>query len=44
MVAERKGARAGVHFLADAVDPIAIIAELRKAGVEQIENFEPPCE
>jgi saccharopine dehydrogenase (NAD+, L-lysine forming) len=43
MVAESKGVRAGVHFLADAVDPIAFMAELRKAGVEQIENFEP-CE
>lgn len=44
MVAVRKGVQAGVHFLADAVDPIAFMAELRKAGVEQIENFEQPHE
>jgi hypothetical protein len=41
MVSERKGVQAGVHFLADAVDPIAFMAELRKAGVEQTENLEP---
>jgi hypothetical protein len=40
MVAERKGVRAGVHFLAEAVDPIVFMEELRKAGVEQTENFE----
>lgn len=34
-----KSVRPGVHFLADAVDPITFMAELRKAGVEQIENF-----
>jgi hypothetical protein len=39
-----KGVEAGVHFLADAVDPIAFMAELRKAGVEQVENFEQPRE
>ncbi len=33
--------RAGVHFLADAADQIALMAELRKAGVEQTERFEP---
>lgn len=43
LVAEGKGVQAGVHFLADAVDPIAFMAELRKAGVEQTENLEP-CE
>jgi saccharopine dehydrogenase (NAD+, L-lysine-forming) len=43
IVAEGKGVQAGVHFLADAVDPIAFMTELRKAGVEQTENFEP-CE
>jgi hypothetical protein len=43
MVSEGKAARAGVHFLADAVDPIAFMGELRKAGVEPSENFEP-CE
>jgi Saccharopine dehydrogenase NADP binding domain len=44
MVAEGKGVRAGVHFLADAVDPIAFMEELRKAGVELFENFEQPRE
>ena len=34
-----RGARAGVHFLADAVDPINFMAELRKAGVQQTEDF-----
>jgi len=43
MVSEGKGIQAGVHFLADAVDPIAFMAELGKAGVEQVETFEP-CE
>jgi hypothetical protein len=43
MVSENKGVRAGVHFLADAVDPIAFMTELRKAGVEQTEKLEP-CE
>jgi short subunit dehydrogenase-like uncharacterized protein len=43
MVAESKGVNAGVHFLADAVDPIAFMTELRKSGLELRENFEP-CE
>ena len=43
MVSESKGVQAGVHFLADAVDPIAFMVELRNAGVEQTENVEP-CE
>ncbi|MFZ2001063.1 MAG: saccharopine dehydrogenase NADP-binding domain-containing protein [Candidatus Sulfotelmatobacter sp.] len=38
-----KAVRAGVHFLADAADPTSLMAELRKAGVEQNERFEP-CE
>jgi saccharopine dehydrogenase (NAD+, L-lysine forming) len=33
IVAESKGVQAGVHFLADAVDPIAFMAELRRGGV-----------
>ena len=33
----------GVHFLADAVDPLAFMAELRKSGIEQTETCEP-CE
>jgi hypothetical protein len=43
MVSESKGVNAGVHFLADAVDPIAFITGLRKSGLELAENFEP-CE
>jgi saccharopine dehydrogenase-like NADP-dependent oxidoreductase len=41
MVAERKGVKAGLHFLADAVDPNVLMPELRKSGVEYSENFEP---
>ena len=40
MISESKGVKAGVHFPADAVDPIAFMTELRKAGVEQSETFE----
>jgi hypothetical protein len=43
MVSESKGVQAGIRFLADAVDPVVFMAELRKAGVEQTENLEP-CE
>jgi hypothetical protein len=43
MVAESKGVTAGLHFLADAVDPIAFMTELRKSGLELTENFET-CE
>lgn len=41
MVAKGKAVRSGVHFLADAADPTAFMAELRKAGVEMTENLEP---
>jgi hypothetical protein len=41
MVSESKGVNAGVHFLADAVDPIAFMTELRKSGLELTEKFEP---
>jgi hypothetical protein len=40
-ISQGNGVRAGVHFLADAVDPIAFMGELRKAGVEQTENVTP---
>lgn len=43
MVSEGRGIQAGVHFLADAVDATALLAELRKAGVELTESFEA-CE
>jgi hypothetical protein len=42
LLAEGNGVRPGVHFLAEAVDPISLMAELRKAGVEQSERVEPP--
>jgi hypothetical protein len=35
------GVQAGVHILADAVDPIAFMAELRKAEAQQNEKFKP---
>jgi hypothetical protein len=41
LIAEGKGVRPGVHFLADAVEPIAFMAELRKGGIEVSERVEP---
>jgi Saccharopine dehydrogenase NADP binding domain len=41
LISEGKGVQPGVHFLADAVDPIGFMAELRKAGVELTEKLEP---
>jgi saccharopine dehydrogenase-like NADP-dependent oxidoreductase len=41
LIAEGKGVQPGVHFLAEAVDPIPFLAELRTAGVEQSETVEP---
>jgi len=43
MISQGRGVERGVHFLASAVDPAAFMAELRKAGVELSESFEP-CE
>jgi hypothetical protein len=43
MISEGKCVRPGVHFLAEAVDPVAFMAELKRAGVEQTENLKP-CE
>jgi saccharopine dehydrogenase (NAD+, L-lysine-forming) len=40
MVSARQGVRSGVHYLSAAMDPIAFVAELRKAGVQQTESFE----
>lgn len=39
LISEGKSVRPGVHFLFEAVDPITFMAELKKAGVEQTENF-----
>jgi hypothetical protein len=38
LVSEGKGVQPGAHFLIDAVDPFAFMAELRKGGVEQRES------
>lgn len=40
MIAERRSVQRGLHFLADAVDPITFVEELRKAGVEVTQSFE----
>lgn len=40
MVSARQGVQTGVHYLSAAMDPIAFMAELRKAGVQQTESFE----
>lgn len=39
MISDEQAVQRGVHFLADAVNPTALMAELRKAGIEQTENF-----
>jgi hypothetical protein len=41
ILSEGQGVRPGVHFLADAVDQVAFMAELRKGGVEQTDKVEP---
>lgn len=40
MIAEGKSIQVGVNFLGDAVDPVALLTELRKVGVELTEKFE----
>jgi hypothetical protein len=40
MISEGRRVKPGVHFLASAVDPSEFMAELRRAGVDQTENFE----
>jgi short subunit dehydrogenase-like uncharacterized protein len=40
LLSEGKGVQPGVHFLTDAVDPVAYMAELRKGGIEPSENVE----
>ena len=41
LISQGKLVRPGVHFLADALDPISFMEELKKAGVEQTESFAP---
>ena len=43
MIADGRGVKPGVHFVADAVDSAILIAELRKGGIELTEKLEP-CE
>jgi saccharopine dehydrogenase (NAD+, L-lysine forming) len=40
MVSAKKAVRSGVHFLTEAIEPTALMTELRKARVEQSEIFE----
>jgi hypothetical protein len=40
MGSARQGVQSGVHHLSAAMDPIAFMAEMRKAGVQQTERFE----
>jgi hypothetical protein len=40
LIAEGGVIRTGIHYLADSVDPIKFMAELRKAGIEPVEKFE----
>lgn len=40
LISQRQGVKAGLHYLVDAVDAIAFMAELKQAGVEQSEDFQ----
>ncbi|MBZ5682756.1 MAG: saccharopine dehydrogenase NADP-binding domain-containing protein [Acidobacteriia bacterium] len=39
LISDGRGVKPGVHFLVDAVDPIAFIEELRRAGVTDTQSF-----
>ena len=39
LISEGRGVKPGVHFLVDAVDPIAFVEALRRAGVAVTESF-----
>lgn len=39
MIWAGKGIKAGVHFLADAAEPLGLMTELRTAGIDQTENW-----
>jgi hypothetical protein len=41
LVSEGRGVERGLHFLADAVDPIRFMAELQGAGLEPGESVAP---
>lgn len=40
LISRRHGVKAGLHYLAGAVDPVASMAELQQAGIEQTEEFQ----
>ena len=42
LISDGRGVKPGVHFLVDAVDPIAFIEELRIAGVTDTQSFSAP--
>lgn len=39
MISNEQAVQRGAHFLADAVNPTALMAELAKAGIRHTENF-----
>ena len=39
-ISTRKGVRTGIHFLSEAIEPVAFMEELRQAGVLQTETLE----
>jgi saccharopine dehydrogenase (NAD+, L-lysine forming) len=44
MISEGKGIKVGVHFLADAADPVSLMRELRKAGIDEVESWSGKAE
>ncbi|HYL61337.1 MAG TPA: saccharopine dehydrogenase NADP-binding domain-containing protein [Candidatus Methylomirabilis sp.] len=41
LISDGSSVRPGVHYLAAAFDPLLLMSELRKSGVDQSESFEP---
>jgi hypothetical protein len=41
MIAQGQSVRPGLHYLADAVDPIPFMAKLKEAGIAHTETFQP---
>jgi len=39
LISEGRGVKPGAHFLVDAVDPVAFMEELRRAGVADTQSF-----
>jgi len=40
LISQGQGVRAGVHFLTEALNPVGLITELRRAGVDQTERVD----